>query len=106
MSHILASPLWSSESCGGDRRESANPTNSGLIAARHLAQQVKDLSAVQEMQETRVRSLGWEDPLEEGMATHSSGLAWRIPRDRGAWWAVTQRVAESDTTEQGFLWLR
>jgi len=32
------------------------------------------------MQETWVRSLGWEDPLEEGMATHSSTLAWRIPR--------------------------
>ena len=61
---------------------------------------------MQEMQETRVRSLGWEDPLEEGMATHSSVLAWRIPRDRGAWRAMAQRVAESDTTEQGFLWLR
>ena len=34
--------------------------------------------------ETGVRSLGWEDPLEEGMAMHSSILAWRIPRDRGA----------------------
>ena len=32
------------------------------------------------MQETRVRSLGWEDPLEKEMATHSSILAWRIPR--------------------------
>ena len=31
------------------------------------------------MQETQVRSLGWEDPLEEGIATHSSILAWRIP---------------------------
>ena len=31
------------------------------------------------MQETQVRSLGWEDPLEKGMATHSSILAWRIP---------------------------
>ena len=31
-----------------------------------------------------VRSLGWEDPLEEGLATHSSILAWRIPMDRGA----------------------
>ena len=31
------------------------------------------------MEETRVRSLGWEDPLEDGMATHSSTLAWRIP---------------------------
>ena len=37
---------------------------------------VKKLPA---MQETWVRSLGWEDPLEEGMATHSSILAWRIP---------------------------
>ena len=37
------------------------------------------------MWETWVGSLGWEDPLEEGMATHSSILAWRIPMDRGAW---------------------
>ena len=37
------------------------------------------------MQETRVRFLGWEDPLEEGMVTYSSILAWRIPMDRGAW---------------------
>ena len=37
------------------------------------------------MWETWVRSMGWEDPLEEGMATHSSILAWRIPMDRGAW---------------------
>ena len=41
-----------------------------------VAQLVKDLPAVQE---TRVRSLGREDPLEKGMATHSSVLAWRIP---------------------------
>ena len=39
---------------------------------------VKDPPAMQETQETRVRSLGREDPLEEGMATHSSILAWRI----------------------------
>ena len=37
------------------------------------------------MRETWVRSLGWEDPLEEGMAILSSILAWRIPMDRGAW---------------------
>ena len=37
------------------------------------------------MRETWVQPLGWEDPLEEGMATHSSILAWRIPTDRGAW---------------------
>ena len=34
---------------------------------------------MQEIEEMRARSLGWEDPLEEGMATHSSILAWRIP---------------------------
>ena len=40
---------------------------------------VKNLPAMQELQETWVPSLGWEDPLEEGMATHSSIFAWRIP---------------------------
>ena len=49
------------------------------------------------MQETKVRSLGREDALEEGMATHSSTLAWRIPMDRGAWQATVHRVAESWT---------
>ena len=47
------------------------------------------------MQETSVRSLGWEDPLEEGMATHSSILAWRILMDREAWQAKVQGVAKS-----------
>ena len=51
---------------------------------------------MQEAQETRVRSLGWEDPLEEGMTKHSSVLAWRI-MDRGAWQAVVHRVTESRT---------
>ena len=49
--------------------------------------------------ETWVRSLAWEDPLEEGMATHSSILARRIPMDRGAWQSVVHGVTESDTTE-------
>ena len=47
-----------------------------------------------------VQSLGWEDPLEEGMATHSSILAWRVPMDRGAWRATVYGVAELDMTEQ------
>ena len=47
--------------------------------------------------EAWVRSLGWEDPLEEGMAIHSSILAWRIPMDRGAWQATVHRVAKSRT---------
>ena len=39
----------------------------------------------------------WEDPLEEGMATHSSILAWRIPKDRGAWWATVHGVTKNQT---------
>jgi len=49
------------------------------------------------MWETWVRSLSWEDPLEEGMATRFSILAWRIPMDRGAWWATVCGVAKSQT---------
>ena len=52
------------------------------------------------MQEMWVQSLGWEDPLEKDMATHSSILACRIPMDRGAWWAIVHGVVELDTTEQ------
>ena len=51
------------------------------------------------MQKTQVPSLVWEDPLEKGMATHSGILAWRIPKDRGAWQAIVHGVAESDTTK-------
>ena len=46
---------------------------------------------------TQVLSLGWEDPLEEGMVTHSSILAWRIPMDRGAWWAIVHEVTKCQT---------
>ena len=63
-----------------------------------MLQMVKNPPA---MWETWVLSLGWEDPPEEGTATHSSILAWRIPMDRGAWWATVHSVAkESDMTEQ------
>ena len=49
------------------------------------------------MWETWVCSLGCEDPLEEGMATHSSILAWRILMDRGAWQATVHGVTKSQT---------
>ena len=49
------------------------------------------------MQETWVRSLGWEDPLEEGVATQSNILAWRSPMDRGAWRATAHGVTKSWT---------
>ena len=47
-----------------------------IVFSSLVAQMVKNLPA---MQETQVQSLGWEDPLEKGMTTHSSILAWRIP---------------------------
>ena len=48
-------------------------------------------------QDMQGRSLGWEDPLEEGMAIYSSILAWRIPWTEGVWWATVQRVKKSCT---------
>ena len=59
-----------------------------------VAQMLKNLPAVWE---TWVRSLGWKDPLEKGMATHSSILAWRTPMDRGTWQATVHTVAKSGT---------
>ena len=52
---------------------------------------------MQKMQETLVSSLGWEDALEEEMASHSSILAWRNPTDRGALWVTVYRMAKSWT---------
>ena len=71
----------------GPRRRSVLEENRASL----VVQTVKNRPAIQE---TWVRSLGWEDPLEQGMAIHSSILAWRIPRDRGAWWGHK----ESDMT--------
>ena len=65
-----------------------------VIWASLVAQAVKNLPATWE---TWVRSLGWEDLLQEGMATHSSILAWRIPMDRGARQATVHGVAKSQT---------
>jgi len=42
-----------------------------------------------------LQSLGWEDPLEKGMATCSGVLSWRIPMDRGVWQATVHAVAKS-----------
>ena len=51
------------------------------------------------MQETRVQSLGWEDPLEKEMATHSSILAWRIPWTEEPGGLQSMETEELDTTE-------
>ena len=60
-----------------------------------VAQRLKHLPA---MNETQVRSLGWEDPLEKEMATHSSILAWEIPRTEEPGWLQSMGLQESDTT--------
>ena len=59
----------------------------GSLARKEYTCNVGDLGSI----------LGWEDPLEEGMATHSRILAWRIPTDREAWWATVHGVAKSQT---------
>ena len=68
--------------------------SSSSSRASLVAQMVKNLPVVWE---TWVQSLGWEDPLEADMATHSSILSWRIPMDRGACWATVHSVAKSQT---------
>ena len=60
---------------------------------------MKNPPAMQETQEMQVPSLGQEDPLEEGLATHASVLAWRIRMDTGAWRTTVHRVTEMDVTE-------
>ena len=78
----------------------------------HGGSAVKNPPTMQELQETQVQSLDWEDTLAESIATHSSILAWsgrehsnplqysclENPMDRGAWWATVHRIAELDTT--------
>ena len=66
-----------------------------MLQASLGAQLLKNLPA---MQETQVRSLGWEDPLEEGMATHSSILAWEIPWTTQPGRLRSMGLQESDTT--------
>ena len=88
----------------GDRTPYKLPTCPYIVLrlmgwrASLVTQTVKKLPI---MQETWVWTLGWGDPLKKGTATHSSVLAWRIPMDRGAWWAMVHwGRKESDMTEQ------
>ena len=68
-----------------------------MSCASLVAQKVKNLTA---MLKTRVRSLRWEDPLEEGMATHSSVLAWEIPWTERPGGLQSMGSQDPDTTEQ------
>ena len=69
-----------------------------VVSATHqlslVAQMVKNLRTTQK---TWVQSLGGEDPLEKGVATHSSILAWSILMHRGTWRAIVHGVAKSQT---------
>ena len=83
-----------SPSVGISKLQSTFSTHCGKDQASLMAQMVRNPPA---MRESWVWFLGWEDPLEEGVATHSSIFAWRIPMDRGAWWATVYGVAKSET---------
>ena len=76
-----------------------------LNKASLVDQIVKDLPA---MQETKVQSLGQEDPLEKGIATHSSILAWRIPwtEESGGVLGLTKRQVDSRRSLVGYLGLQ
>ena len=90
---------WHQETKTGEEEREGSSQDPWLLWKRYLtlkvrdlaslvAQLVKNLPAMQETQETRVWSMGWEDPLEESMVTHSSILAGKNPMDRGAWQAT------------------
>ena len=70
-----------------------------------MAQMVKNLPAMQEIQEMWVQSLGWEDPLEKSMTTYSSILDWEIPwtEEPGGLQSVGSQK-ESDTTVTEHAW--
>ena len=72
------------------------PSENELNLSTVVTQMVKNLPA---MQETRVQSLGWKDPLEKGMATHFSILAWKIPWTEEPGRLHFMGVAELDMTE-------
>ena len=71
-----------------------HPKEASSRSYAEVFQTVKNLPA---MQNTQVQSLGWEDPQEKKMATHSSILAWRLLMDRGFWRATVHGVAKSWT---------
>ena len=76
--------------------------NSATVAGKQLGTGHKSVVAPTvknppAMWETWEQSLDWEDSLEEGMATHSSILAWRSPMDRGAWWTTKHGISKNQT---------
>ena len=74
-----------------------NSVTLSVIWASLVAQMVKCLPAIWE---TQVQSLGWEDPLDKGMATHSSILVWRIPQTEEPGGLQSMRLQKVGMTEQ------
>ena len=93
---MAASSLWRRVGMGGGEVTSyrGNGHQVGSLVASPVAQMVKNLPI---MQETRVWSLGWEDPQEKEMAIHSSVSCLENPMDRGAWPATVHGVTKSQT---------
>ena len=89
MSLTVSDKAFNQKSCKGSPGERI-----GYPLQYSWVQMVKILPPVWE---TGVLSLDWEDPLEEGMATHSSILVWKIPMDRGAWRTQTMDSQKSGT---------
>ena len=81
----------------GFRRATVEVFVSILLSSAHLCDLVKNPPA---MRETWVLSLGWEDPLEKGMATHSNNLAWRIP-----WTEEPVRLQSTGSQRVGYDWV-
>ena len=86
----LCNPLLTADS--NFYRDKWKYTASGIYP---VAQVVKNLPVIQETEEMQVQSLDQEDPLEEGMTTHSSILSGKNPMDRGAWKSTVHKVAKS-----------
>ena len=99
--HSLPTSVRLTDHCTSSITATSNtiPFNKHSVFSRAslVCQTVKNPPAIQE---TWVQSLGWEDPLEEGMATHSSILAWRIPGQRSLVGYSPWGHKESDMTKQ------
>ena len=88
---------WKSFQCGGWNTFHVSYYSIVSSQASRVLLAVKNLPANAGDKRDSCSSPGWEDPLEEGMATQASILAWRIPMDRGAWQPTVHRVAKSRT---------
>ena len=79
-----------------DQNKNGNKMENSLLKSYEFSLNLSK-SVMQSQQWYLIYPLGWEDPLEEGMATHSNILAWRTPMDRGGWQATVHGVTKNQT---------